>query len=130
METPSAMVPPRFSIAARSFLPAGFAVILAATPVAARADEPVRLVLQDHRFQPDQVTVPAGQRFRIEVTNRDATPAEFESTDLRVEKIIVAGGTITVAAGPLKPGTYRFVDDYHPDQAHGTVTAVAAKPGE
>ncbi|MGH8393731.1 MAG: cupredoxin domain-containing protein [Pseudomonas sp.] len=30
-------------------------------------------------------------------------------------------------AGPLHPGTYTFFDDYHPDQAKGTVTAVAAK---
>jgi cupredoxin-like protein len=36
----------------------------------------------------------------------------------------VPGGKITVMAGPLKPGTYRFFDDYHPDTATGTITAV------
>ncbi len=60
-----------------------------------------------------------------EIENQDPTPAEFESADLRVEKIVVPGGKIAVMAGPLKPGIYKFFDDYHPDTAKGTVTAVA-----
>jgi hypothetical protein len=31
-------------------------------------------------------------------------------------------------AGPLKPGTYKFFDDYHPDTATGTITAIEHKP--
>lgn len=91
----------------------------------ARAEGLVRLTLKNHRFAPETVTVPAGERFRIEVVNQDATPAEFESSDLRVEKIVTAGGHVTVLAGPLKPGTYTFFDDYHPDTTRGTLTAVA-----
>lgn len=90
----------------------------------ASAAEPVRLVIKDHRFMPTEVTVPANERFRIEVENQDATPAEFESSGLRAEKVIVPGGRITVMAGPLKPGTYGFADEYHPDTAKGTLTAV------
>jgi len=88
------------------------------------AAEPVQLVLKDNRFSPGQVQVRAGERFRIEVQNLDATPAEFESSDLKVEKIVAPGGKITVMAGPLKPGTYSFFDDYHPDSAKGTIVAV------
>jgi hypothetical protein len=93
----------------------------------ATAAEPVNLVIKDHKFIPSDVTVPAGVRFRIQVVNQDDTPAEFESADLRVEKIAPPGISIAVNAGPLKPGTYKFFDDYHPDLASGTVTAVAAK---
>ncbi|HJS86569.1 MAG TPA: cupredoxin domain-containing protein [Acetobacteraceae bacterium] len=100
---------------------------LAAAPVSARAADPIALVLRDHRFTPDHLEVPAGQRLRIEVTNQDATPAEFESFDMKVEKIVVPGGKITVSAGPLRPGTYKFFDDYHPDAATGTITAVEGK---
>jgi hypothetical protein len=108
---------------------AGFCLsVLAAT--AGRAADPVMLTLKDHRFTPSQVSVPAGERFRIEVVNQDATPAEFESSDLRVEKIVVPGGKITVNAGPLKPGIYKFFDDYHPDQATGTITSVERKAQE
>ena len=99
--------------------------MLAAATTAWGAD-PVVLTLKDHHFTPTDVTVPAGERFRIEVQNQDTTPAEFESNDLRVEKIVVPGGKIVVTAGPLKPGTYKFFDDYHPDLAKGTLTAVAA----
>ena len=104
-------------------LPFVAACVTALLPGAAIAAEPVQLVLRDHRFVPAGVSVPAGERFRIEVTNRDPTPAEFESGDLRAEKIVVPGGTATVMAGPLKPGIYSFFDDYHPDTATGTITA-------
>ena len=88
------------------------------------------LTLKDHRFTPATASVDAGERFRIVVTNQDGTPAEFESSDLRVEKIVVPGGKITVMAGPLKPGTYKFFDDYHPDTATGVITAVERKAQE
>jgi heme/copper-type cytochrome/quinol oxidase subunit 2 len=103
------------------------AALLAGAAVASAADA-VTLTLKDHHFAPSELSVPAGERFRIEVENKDTTPAEFESSDLRVEKIVVPGGKIVVMVGPLKPGTYKFFDDYHPDTATGTMTAVAGKP--
>ena len=84
------------------------------TPAAsALAADVVTLTLKNHQFVPSQVSVPAGERFRIEVENHDATPAEFESNDLRVEKIVVPGGKIAVMVGPLKPGTYTYQCDPH-----------------
>jgi hypothetical protein len=103
----------------RSSLIAALILIAAAAPAMA---DPVELTLDGHKFAPADFTAPANQRFQIKVTNRDDTPAEFESHDLKVEKIVVPGGAVTVWAGPLKPGTYQFFDDYHPDQASGTVT--------
>jgi hypothetical protein len=87
------------------------------------AADTVELSLKGHKFTPADVTVPANQKFKIKVTNGDDSPAEFESHDLKVEKIVVPGGTVMVTAGPLRPGTYQFFDDYHPDDAKGTVTA-------
>ena len=106
---------------------AGFLVLaaLGLACVEARAAEPVHLTLKDHHFAPSAIEVPAGQRFRIAVTNQDATAAEFESHDMKIEKIAAPGATIIVWAGPLRPGTYGFFDDYHPDVAKGTVTATA-----
>jgi hypothetical protein len=96
----------------------------AAWPIAAGAADVVQLTLQDHRFTPSEVTVAAGERFRIEVNNQDKTPSEFESSDLRIEKIVPGGAKIAVSAGPLKPGTYRFFDEYHPETATGRIIAV------
>jgi len=35
-----------------------------------------------------------------------------------------------VMAGPLKPGVYTFADEYHPDTAKGTLTAVEQQAGK
>lgn len=93
-----------------------------------RADELLSLKLKDHQFSPTELSVPAGERFRIEVENLDETPAEFESSGLKVEKIVGGGSKIIVRVGPLRPGIYPFFDDYHPDQAKGTLIAIEQKP--
>ncbi|NVZ87287.1 cupredoxin domain-containing protein [Pseudomonas yamanorum] len=106
---------------------ARLALLLLVFPVAVQADQLVTLVIQNHTFSPSTFEVPAGERFRIQLTSHDESVDEFESYDMKFEKIIVPGNTVTVFAGPLHPGTYTFFDDYHPDQAKGTVTAVAAR---
>ena len=67
-------------------------LVASAAPGSASAADPVQFVLAGHRFQPDHITVPAGQRFRIELTNHDDTVDEFESYDMKFEKIVVSGG--------------------------------------
>ena len=97
------------------------AVILVAwAPVAWAEDAAtVRLSLKDHRFQPAEARAPAGKPITIVISNLDATPAEFESKTLRVEKVVAGGGTITVQIRPLAAGRYRFFDDYHEDTTEG-----------
>jgi hypothetical protein len=104
------------------------ALVLVTTALAGAAvwaDEPPSLTLRDHAFTPAELRVPAGERLRIDVINADPTPAEFESSDLHVEKIVTGGGHISVRVGPLRPGAYEFFDDYHPDQARGRIIAEA-----
>jgi Cupredoxin-like domain len=112
--------PVKLALSARFLAAALFGVC---SPLVAHAMDVFTLTLKDHQFTPTELRVPANERFSIEVENRDLTPAEFESTDLHIEKIVVGGGKITVSAGPLKPGTYVFFDDYHPDTTKGTITA-------
>lgn len=103
----------------------GAVLICAAATQRAYAEETYRLTLKDHRFTPSELTVPADVRFLIEVENLDATPAEFESSDLRVEKFVVGGGKIVVRMRALKPGSYKFFDEYNPDTATGTLIVTA-----
>lgn len=98
------------------------ALVLAGLPLApaARAESAVKvnITLKNHRFAPAELHAPAGKPILIVVKNLDATPAEFESNMLRVEKIVVGHGTITLRIRPLQPGRYRFFDDFH-DQTQG-----------
>jgi hypothetical protein len=95
---------------------------LAAGSVLAQ-DAEFRLALQGHRFDPAELTVPAGQKVKLVIDNRDATPEEFESKDLRREKLIPANGTGTVTVGPLKPGRYAFFGEFNPKTAQGVLIA-------
>lgn len=87
------------------------------------ADTPsFSIVIKDHRFVPGELAVPAGTRVELVIENRDPAPAEFESTDLRREKVVVGNGKISVWVGPLPAGTYVFFDDFHP-ATQGRLTA-------
>jgi hypothetical protein len=79
----------------------------------------VSVTLKEHRFSPAEPTAPAGKPIIIDVSNLDATPSEFESKTLRVEKVVPGGGKIAVQIRPLGPGRYRFFDDYHEDTTEG-----------
>lgn len=93
-------------------------------PCPGSATELVQLSVKDHRFTPNEITVPAGEKFRMEVTNQDEAPEEIESHDLKIEKIVTGGGKISLVAGPLQPGSYKVFGDYHPDSAVATVHVV------
>lgn len=86
--------------------------VAAPTAIAETTPE-YQLVLQDHKFQPATLKVPANTRFKVVVTNRNPVPSEFESTDFNREKIVLPNSTISVFIGPLKKGTYKFFDDFH-----------------
>lgn len=87
------------------------------------ADAEVMLVIKDHRFDPAELKVPAGQRVKLIVHNQDATPEEFESHSLNREKIIPAGTKAAIFIGPLKPGRYTFFGEYNEATAKGVVIA-------
>ncbi|WP_293905907.1 cupredoxin domain-containing protein [Phenylobacterium sp.] len=99
---------------------------LAAAAQAATGPHVVTFTLKDHRFTPAAVEVPAGQRIRIDLINRDAATEEFDSEDLHVEKDVTPNGKVSFEVGPLKPGAYSFMGELHADTANGTITAIAA----
>lgn len=90
---------------------------------ASAADDTFNLTIKDHRFEPAQLDVPAGKKFRLIVKNLDPTPEEFESRDLKREKVIAGKGQATISIGPLKPGTYGFVGEFHESTAKGQIVA-------
>lgn len=91
---------------------------------AAIADETsFDLTITNHRFEPERLTVPAGEQVKLVIKNADATPEEFESHELNREKVIPGGSTATVLVGPLEPGEYPFFGEFHEDTAQGVLVA-------
>ena len=89
----------------------------------AMAEPEVLLVIKNHRFEPSELKVLAGQRVRLTVHNQDATPEEFESHKLNREKVVPAGAKVVIFIGPLKPGKYEFWGEYNESTAKGAVVA-------
>jgi plastocyanin len=98
-------------------------VALCAAAPAVAADDEFRIVIQDHKFQPAEVVVPAGRKVRLVVENKDATPEEFESHALNREKVIKGKSTATILIGPLAAGRYPFVGEFNEKTAKGVVVA-------
>jgi plastocyanin len=78
--------------------------------------------IRDNAFEPSELSVPAGQKIELHITNERAAASEFESFELRREKVVTPGQQITVYVGPLRPGTYEFFDDFNP-QTRGHLIA-------
>ena len=87
------------------------------------ADIEIALAIRDHRFEPAEIRVPAGQKVKLVVHNQDATPEEFESHALNREKLIAPGAKASIFVGPLTAGRYAFVGEFHDKTARGAIVA-------
>jgi len=104
---------------------AAAAILALFTTFALAAEEllVVKLSARDGKFEPLTIEVPAGKRFKIEISNDGKGPMEFESKDLKQEKVLAAGAKSSVVINALKPGTYTFFDEYHMDAPKGQIVA-------
>ena len=92
---------------------------------ATRADDLLTyaVVLRDGRIEPSKLEVPAGRRIKFVVRNDGPGPVEFENLELRVEKVLAPGAGSFIVVAPLRPGSYRFIDEFHPDTGRLDVVA-------
>ena len=81
------------------------------------------IVIKDHKFSPEELVVPAGQKIKLIVDNQDPTPEEFESHDMNREKIIAGNKKATIFIGPLNPGKYHYFGEFNMDSANGYIIA-------
>ncbi len=81
----------------------------------------IDLVIENHRFFPEVLVVPANKKIKIRVHNHDKTAEEFESFDLKKEKIVPGYSSINIILAPLKPGNYRFFGDFNQETAKGVL---------
>jgi hypothetical protein len=104
-------------------LGATFGIVLAAAGCSREQLPEQSLVIENHVFTPTQITVPAGQKFRLKVENRDDASEEFDSDSLGREKVLGPKSSGYVVIGPLKAGSYPFQGEFHHETAQGVVVA-------
>ncbi len=85
------------------------------------ADPEFRIAIRNHKFEPAELTIPAGKKVKLVIENKDSTLEEFESFALAREKLIPGKTTATLPIGPLKPGRYPFFGEFHESTAQGVV---------
>lgn len=79
----------------------------------------LKLVAADGKFEPTELKAPTGKRIELLVENKGPGAEEFESKELKREKVIPQGQTVKINLGPLKKGTYQFFGEYHAETALG-----------
>ncbi len=77
------------------------------------------IIIENHRFVPQQLEVTAGEKHRLIVINKDATPEEFESYELNREKIVAGNSKIIIFLPPLDAGIYPFFGEFNEATAQG-----------
>jgi plastocyanin len=87
-------------------------LVLTSASVAVYADGYV-ITLKDNAFSPQELVLPANEKVKLTVRNESKASAEFESEDLSREKVVAANSEVIINLGPLKPGTYKYVNDFH-----------------
>lgn len=90
-------------------------LLLTAAPAGAGEEPVFRIEFKDGATTPSRLEVPANTRFVLELHNAGQTPAEFESRELRKEKVLAPGVTSRLVIRTLDPGEYDFFDDFHPN---------------
>jgi hypothetical protein len=83
----------------------------------------ITITIENHLFSPAEITVPAHQKIRLLIINKDSTPEEFESYELNREKVIVGQSKAVIFIGPLEPGLYPFFGEFNPKTAQGMIRA-------
>ena len=94
-----------------------------ALPALAQEMPVYKIVARDGKLEPATIEVAAGQRFKLEVTNESKKAIEFESKDLKQEKVIAPGATTSFVISPLKAGQYKFFDEFNEKTSQGKVVA-------
>jgi heme/copper-type cytochrome/quinol oxidase subunit 2 len=100
----------------------GWLVLALPLAVSAQPMATFNLTLKDGVMSPRRLEVPANRPVKIVLVNSGRSPAEFESLQLRKEKVLAPGVTSFVVFQTLSPGEYKFFDDFHPS-ATGVIVA-------
>ena len=89
----------------------------------AEEEQVFQIEFKDGVVVPQRLEVPANRPFRLHLINAGETPAEFESNELRKEKVLAPKSASMLVFRTLDPGEYAFFDDFHPDAPKAVLVA-------
>ena len=96
-------------------------LLVVATP--ALADTQISVTLKNHKFSPSVIKVKANKPSMIILHNDDDTADEFDSSSLKIEKVVPGKDKGNIRVRALAPGKYPFMGEYHAATAQGVVVA-------
>ncbi len=97
-------------------------LLLIIPAIALASENEIAITIKNHKFEPAEITVPAGKKIKLLIQNKDATPEEFESHELNREKVIAGNSSATIYIGPLSAGKYPFFGEFNQATAQGNIT--------
>ncbi|WP_271671591.1 cupredoxin domain-containing protein [Bradyrhizobium sp. CCBAU 51627] len=95
------------------------AILPLSTASAQQATE-IQISYSNGQFQPHEVRAPADKPVVFRIRNLEGKAMEFESTSLRVEKVVTAKSQGVINVRALKAGRYEFYDDFN-EKARGAL---------
>jgi len=100
------------------------AVLIAAIPISqGLADEPIVVHLKNHKFSPSTIKVKANKPSMILLYNDDDGADEFDSSSLKIERVVPGHAKANIRIRALAPGKYPFMGEFHAATAQGMVIA-------
>ena len=79
------------------------------------------LIIENHVFTPSELEIPANEKVKLIIYNKDNVAEEFDSFDLNREKVVFPGKKTSVFIGPLQEGRYEYFGEYNPNTARGVI---------
>jgi hypothetical protein len=98
-------------------------VALLLLTVPAFAADGIVVHLKNHRFTPSVIKVKANQPSMIILYNDDDSADEFDSSSLKVEKVVPGHAKGNIRLRALAKGKYPFMGEFHAATAQGVVIA-------
>ena len=101
----------------------GFVLTVAAAIPPVWADEPVEVHLKNHKFSPAVIKVRANKPSIIVLHNDDGSADEFDSSSLKIERVVPGHAKANIRVRALAPGKYPFMGEFNAATAQGVVIA-------
>jgi hypothetical protein len=101
----------------------GLVLTVAAAIPPVWSDEPIVVHLKNHKFSPSVIKVKANKPSMIILFNDDGSADEFDSSSLKVERVVPGHNKANIRIRALAPGKYPFMGEFNAATAQGVVIA-------